>query len=756
MTLPAQPTNAEQASRSIQPWLTQINEPYANQLGSFNGKGVLVGVVDSGADLNNPLLRGQVTQGYNALSGGTGLGANIVDQIGHGSNVSGILAGALSSGVNLQGVAPGASLAMAKVFGSTGSTSSNYIDAAINWLVNTAHAPIISMSLGGPAAMNQAALTNGVNKGVLFTIATGNDSAQTPDWPAAYAAQSWAKGQIIAVGAVDATSRLASFSNWCGATAADCVVAPGVSIASAYMPAANGSAQYAYMSGTSMATPMVAGEAALIKSEWNFLSAAALAQVIFRSATHLCSDGSTGAACQAEAGHADPEYGWGLINIAAALQPIGGLTGTTANGSVVALEATSFRTGAAGVGGTLASLHTTLLDGFGRGFGVVLSPAVTSLASRATPSVDLFSAFDRSVSLVQTAESGLATGAAGFVSSGSGTAVPAGDPQVPGSIRTAVAFSAAPAALGYGQQPLVHMAIAQTSAGGSTVALGLGGMSGQFFGLESSGLAPLSIAGGDSGRFNAPYFAIVENASHVGYAQNLADGYTVRLGVLTQSAPVGIQNGSLIQNDPSRRSLGALEIQKTYGTTLVVATLGTLHEGNSLLGSSGSGALGLRANPATSFISVAAAQPLWGSVSAAGMASVGRTAGFGNSAGASYLTGGTAITTEALSFGLAARNMVHKGDSLGLSFAMPTRTVSGALMATSALSQNSGTGVLDFVSQSISLRPTAIEHDIELAYTTVTGRDSRLSAALMLRQNPGQDATAPLDRVAGLRWVTSF
>jgi subtilisin family serine protease len=100
----AAPTAAETKSRSVQGWLNQINKPYANQLATGNGAGVTVGVVDSGVQVTHPSLKGQVIATYNALTGGT----DVTDQMGHGTHVSGLIAGTSAYGGLTEGVAPGA------------------------------------------------------------------------------------------------------------------------------------------------------------------------------------------------------------------------------------------------------------------------------------------------------------------------------------------------------------------------------------------------------------------------------------------------------------------------------------------------------------------------------------------------------------------------------------------------------------------------------------------------------------------------
>jgi subtilisin family serine protease len=727
------PTAAENLARGYQTWLTQIKTPYLYQLGTYTGKGVLVGVVDSGVDGNNPSLRGQVVQGYNALTNKTGLGSNIADQIGHGSHVSGIIAGTLANGGLLEGVAPGAQLAMAKVFGATGSTSSTTIDAGINWLVNTAKAPIISMSLGGPTAGNLASLQNGVAKGALFTIATGNDGARSPSWPAAYASATWAKGQIIAVGAVDSNNRLASFSNWCGSAAANCVVAPGVNIASTYMAAANGAPQYVYMSGTSMATPMVAGQAALIKSQWNFLTAGTIAQVIFKSATHLCSNGLTGTACS-KVTTPDTQYGWGLINVAASMQPIGGLTAPTVKGTTTSTTTASLVSGTTGSSAALKSMSTVALDSFGRGFQMNVGVASATTASLPVRPYELFSGFDRQLSLTEESRGGERLALAY---------------STPASLAVSDPLSPAPAQ--------VHMAYSRRLADGSTVGFGMGGMSRHFFGLEASGLTPLSLSQ-ENGRFNSPYFNLMREGSHAGYAVSLESGTTLRIGTLSKTPAVALQPGLMgLWGDTTRRSLAVFEVQKKFGADVIVASTGVLQENGSVLGSYGTGALALRASPTTTFATLAGAKRLDDNLYLAGMVSMGRTAAYTNaSPEASFIDGAGATSTLSWSLGVSRREWMRPGDALGLTVSMPTKTIAGQLQATTAVTQSQLDGSLAYATQAYSLRPNASERDVELAYAAPVGRLGKFSAAYMLRFNPGHDNTVPTDKVAGLRFTQRF
>nr|WP_055527958.1 S8 family serine peptidase [Streptomyces graminilatus] len=263
---------------SLDKSVPQIGAPTAWAKG-YDGKGVKVAVLDTGLDATHPDLQGQVIATKNFS---TAAGTN--DAQGHGTHVASTIAGtgALSGG-KYKGVAPGAKLLIGKVLNDKGEGNDSGIMAGMEWAAEQG-ADVISLSLGGadtPGVDPMEATVNRLSetKGVLFTIAAGNEGEQgsrTIDSPGAAA-------DALTVGAVDGHDELASFSST-GPTADGAlkpdVTAPGVGITAA---AAKGSALakqvgenppgYMSISGTSMATPHVAGAAAILKQEhpdWTF------------------------------------------------------------------------------------------------------------------------------------------------------------------------------------------------------------------------------------------------------------------------------------------------------------------------------------------------------------------------------------------------------------------------------------------------------------------------------------------------------
>ncbi|NEB81474.1 S8 family serine peptidase [Streptomyces sp. SID14478] len=250
----------------------QIGAPAAWQAG-FDGKGVKVAVVDTGVDGDHPDLAGKVVAGKNFSTSPDNL-----DHQGHGTHVASTIAGSgAKSGGKYKGVAPGASIIEAKVLDDTGSGGESEIIAGIDWAVAQG-ADIVNMSLGGPDTTETDPLEETVDHysdtdGVLFAIAAGNEGpgASTVGSPGS-------ADSALTVGAVDSDDKMADFSSrgpriGDGAIKPD-VTAPGVDITAASAPGSAIASEYGEnpegyvtISGTSMATPHVAGSAALLKQQ---------------------------------------------------------------------------------------------------------------------------------------------------------------------------------------------------------------------------------------------------------------------------------------------------------------------------------------------------------------------------------------------------------------------------------------------------------------------------------------------------------
>lgn len=243
---------------------TAIGSPYAWEAG-YTGQSVTVGVIDTGVS-PNPDLNDNLTGGYNFCDGTE----DTEDRYQHGTHVAGTIA-ALANGDQGVGVAPGAKIYNAKVFGDDAGKSGydSTIMKAILYLINEednstqradSKAPrvdIINMSLGGSGNTIgfQAVLDKAREKGVIVFASTGNDGASTMMYPASYE-------HVIAVAATDTNGERAYFSNYGYKTD---LAAPGVDIWATNIDG-DGNAVYESQQGTSMACPVAAGTAAVILS----------------------------------------------------------------------------------------------------------------------------------------------------------------------------------------------------------------------------------------------------------------------------------------------------------------------------------------------------------------------------------------------------------------------------------------------------------------------------------------------------------
>ncbi|WP_280893055.1 MULTISPECIES: S8 family serine peptidase [unclassified Streptomyces] len=229
------------------------------------GQGVKVAMLDTGADTEHPDLVGQVSDSASFVPDES----DITDYNGHGTHVASTIAGTGSaSGGTERGVASGARLAVGKVLNAEGRGQESWIIAGMEWAARDQKARIISMSLGGDGdktdPMSEAADELSHETGALFVVAAGNSGPQSISSPGA-------ADSALTVGAVDSTDTLADFSSQ-GPRGGDGglkpeITAPGVDIVAARSHYTRGSGYYTTMSGTSMATPHVAGAAALLAAE---------------------------------------------------------------------------------------------------------------------------------------------------------------------------------------------------------------------------------------------------------------------------------------------------------------------------------------------------------------------------------------------------------------------------------------------------------------------------------------------------------
>jgi hypothetical protein len=686
--------------------------PAAQRVGAFStrawanrGAGVTIAIVDSGIRANHTEFAGAISGGYNALTNQVGI-QFVSDATGHGTHVAS-LAAARSDGRGMVGVASAARILPVQVFAGN-STTETTVARGISWATSQ-RAFVVNLSLGSPAigTATRTALQNGVSAGQLFVIAAGNEGQANPSWPARHASEIWARGQIIAVGAVDAGNQIASFSNRAGDARNFFLVAPGVSLIGAYPTSPSA---YAMMSGTSMAAPVVAGAAAVVKGTWPHLTAANVAQILFTTATDLGAPGT------------DAVFGRGLVNLERALQPVGNVSRT-------------------GSGSTSASLPLALA---GTGTGKVTAGAFTTAAARGELSGVVFDSFNRDFGYDYgwTDARARSDGASVLSSALAGRMSASSGPQTGAGVR-----------LGFSQNRDLSVAVTGKDQRGWSMAVGDAGL---VFGAASSGSQMGDILGFAS---LAPVYEgqTVSVAAHL----PLAEGVMLTAGVRSATG-----SNDALETDPLSRldwsghqpGTGAVsadaEVRWTAGALNLAAALSTVEERDSRLGMRPSTDLALSGAARTVATSFTASHQLTGRTALTARATVART-GAQSGAEGSLVRRASAITSTGWAVGLTTRDALVEGDAFALSVGSPLTGQSGHLDIALATGADPETGAPIVEDRRISLAAPAQELRSEASWVRPFGEDASFGLAVMHRANA--DSVAGREETsAALRFSTRF
>lgn len=270
-----------------QRYLDQINAPEAWDA-SIGSEVMIVAVVDTGVDADHPDLTDKLLDGWNVQENNT----NIVDVVGHGTHVAGVVAAAVDNAVGVAGVTWASPVLPVRVTDNRGRAASRHLAAGILWalshdarVINVSFAPLWSDRIV------KAAATCAFNRGAIVVISAGNGSGTTT---------SRGYREALFVGAVDRSDRIASFSD--RGPFVD-LVAPGVSIYSTDLRS-----DYSRVSGTSFAAPIVSGVVALAWAINPDLRPASIQAALLESVLDLGALGK------------DSTYGYGLVEAAAAIR----------------------------------------------------------------------------------------------------------------------------------------------------------------------------------------------------------------------------------------------------------------------------------------------------------------------------------------------------------------------------------------------------------------------------------------------------
>jgi len=679
------------------------------------GKGVVIGVLDTGVWGAHSEFDSRVLAGYDFVHDVALLaGANSDDNL-HGTHVAGVIAANAGSGY-VTGMAPDAHILPVKVLDAEGSGYLTDIADGLDY-ARLRGAQVINLSLGwsGGAYLSvQQALHRNVAVDSVIVVAAGNEGAANPSWPARYASQKWANGQIIAVGAVDANNRLASFSNKAGDAKYFYLVAPGVDVLSTIPSGIEGlsgsSPWYAYLSGTSMATPYVSGAVALLESYWPHLKAKDVASILFTTATDLGAKG------------VDNVYGRGLVNVEKAMQPVGKTKVPTKQGKkptrtkMVASRMIRGRILAAADAG---AFRTIMVDSYNRDYQIDLRDMIASEASLSL--TQLFSGMDARLRY-------------GVKQFGNGLQLAAAYTEEPGKI-TAQSF-----------------AIRRKFAGGEEFAFGTANFANTFLGLDGTPFSGLGLTG--QSPLEAPYMQFAQAEAFSGYGVPLQNGWTLKTALMSGSRlglnALSVDGFGMTSYERSGSSLmGVLEFTRDFEDGKFAMSAGHLRESDRLLGGAATGALAINGSVDSRYVMASSAYRLHPKLWLGGNISVGTTSASDLSGG--MIAGISDTASLGWSISLLGEEALRKDDRLSFSISQPLSAISGSMRIDKAVGVNSD-GSYRYARENLSLASSARETDFEIGYLASLSRRASLSAGLVYRLNPGNDGQAADEAMLGVRW----
>ncbi len=740
------------------------------------GAGAVIGIVDTGIDINHPEFAGRILAGTcfawsqnpctdptNDVGGDIGV---FPAQSTHGTHVAGIAAGA-----NV-GLASKAEILPVKVC-ATFSDACNRVDDGIVW-ASEHGANIINVSIGGPilSTTDVSAFQTAVANGSLLVVAGGNSGTKYPTggFLAGAALDDGVRGSMIVVGATGcngpsafkpkscANGGLGGAASFTQVPGTRCevhggqrfcmkdffVVAPGVDIWSSVGNGAKKKGAYGYLSGTSMATPYVTGVAALIKGQDPALTSEQIADIIFQTTDDIGAPG------------VDRVFGRGVVDVTKALSPVGGAEVRVATGGGNAQTATgptgaltSLVTGP--LAGALANSkllkHAVIVDKFGRPFKADLTKAAYNkglqfdgLLQQQLYSYSTFTPFAFS------APSPIGS----FVASGYAV-----DTVTPRLLTG-----------GYLDRDLNRynvrdLWIAAPLMGGVTLNAGFNlDMEGRFNDYDADASPAYDGLFLSASAVNSPYLGFTDGGSFLGATIALADDLHFRIGASQLSPPsdpfqvplfasLAQLQGPQLQFDQRQASAAmaglSWDFAKWGGLGM---TLSQSSEQNGLLGGLSSGALDLANSANTSAVGLSA------------------RVGFGDGwvTTASYSEGITQLdlraanslvtsadTLHSRSYGIAvAKHGLFGDDSLGLSVSRPIEVYSGnvSLAVADNIDKNNN---LIMGHENLSLATRTPETDFELGYVTTfldgaVALQANAAYQMNLQGQNGQNAVSVLSR----------
>lgn len=696
---------------------------------SATGLGIKVGVIDSGIDLQSQEFGSRISSASAPVAGN----ATIDDEGGHGTAVAFTIAGRRND-AGTHGIAFDATLIIARADtpGSCADTSADaecsFGDSAIARgidLATTNGARVINISLGGDPAGSSvvAAINRATAAGVIIVISAGNeftkhpDTAVNPDPFAQVANRSEARGLVIIAGSVGANDSrtpgadlISDFSNRAGNSSAHYLAAVGENVR-----APDQMNTPFLWSGTSFASPQIAGAVALLAQAFPNLTGAQIVSILYASAR------------DAGAAGVDAVYGQGVLDLTRAFQPLGtsAIAGTNSAVSFNVNATLSAPMGDARQG----ALGAVILDGFDRAFAIDLARTI----DRSGPARTLGN-------MLQTRQRNVSADIKGMTiavtiapvrggASVSRTMLSGRDAERARAIAGVVTKR-----MGSGAQ--IAFGFAE---GGATLTARMAGRAEPAFLVARD---PVQGQGFESAVRASTAFR--QQFGSLGLAASAESG-----DVLTRNADV--MPALLGRYRRFGYDRASIALDRQFGGLNVGVTGTRLAERNTVLGARFGDALG--AARATSWFLDAGLRWEMGS---------GWTLGGSLRKGWTMadvrggLSGNGLIRTSAFAGDIGKTGIFGRFDSFGLRLAQPLRVASGGIDLRLPTSYDYDTlSVSEWTTQRLNLAPTGREIDLEARYGLPLWGGG-LQTNLFWRKDPGNYADMSDDVGGALRWSTDF
>ena len=649
-TYAAGTTSTVEKSFSVSAYSIGVQSAYTL---NATGSGIRVGVIDTGLTDFTKQLTGRIYAPYDVTTK-----SNVVtDTLLHGTKVAGII-GAAMDGVGISGIAPDVTIIPVKVFSPSGIATNQNIFDGVNYALQNG-ARIINLSMQSVATTApDTYVRQAVNSNALVVIAAGNAGLTNPSAIASFANQTWANGQVIVVGAVDANNTITTWSNKAGAQKNFYLVAPGNNVITTCTTG------YCYGTGTSFAAPFVSGAAASVMSNWKYLTANQTADILFKTATDLGSPGT------------DEVYGRGMVNLTKALQPIGNLkvvTGVSSSPSSVKVASISTAISPALMNSlSTQQIKVSAFDDYGRNYNVNLSNSFHSY--RSTYTQKMFSSNE--------------------IIDSNGFSV--------GNIK----FNSVSSYNAETKSTNILAASLIQSNDNSTYAMGFGGTSSQFFGLNVPMLSEVTS--------NSYISNLIPNHSYMGYSYNLNDT-NFKIGYVSTAA----------SNIPNAQS-SAIMTEIAYKMNNLNTTFGyTQLSESGALGSTGN----IFSNTTTSTYGISTAYNLNDYTFAANY-------GIGYSTGNnSNILSVSDVKTVTWGLGIAKSKIMSDFDAVSFSVYQPMAITSGNFNVNASVGvTDNGTPIVQNRSYNLSAFAPV---NTELKYTNRLTDASNLTVSLINQQSSG-------------------